>query len=149
MMPYMLIVILCMALNEEAAKSKITDYNIWKDGDSTDYKAESFVGKKLMIIIPVVAKASTDDMDKIRNLAKSLEGTDVKVWLLSGSPEEEVENFRHEFQIGIPALSSDTKVLKTIGRANPTLWLIKDGIVKGKWAHADVPEKNEILGLAQ
>ena len=134
-----------ITLNEEAAKAKITDYNIWKDGDSTDYKAESFVGKKLMIIVSVVAKASTDDMDKIRDLAKSLEGTDVKVWLLSGSPEAEVENFRHEFQLGIPALSSDTKVLKTIGRANPTLWLIKDGIVKGKWAHADVPTKEEIL----
>jgi uncharacterized membrane protein YphA (DoxX/SURF4 family) len=134
-----------ITLNEDAAKAKITDYNIWKDGDSTDYKAESFVGKKLMIIIPVVAKASTDDMDKIRDLTKSLEGTDVKVWLLSGSPEEEVENLRHEFQLGIPALSSDTKVLKTIGRANPTLWLIKDGIVKGKWSHSDVPEKEEIL----
>ena len=128
------------------SKAKITDYNIWKDGDSTDYKAESFVGKKLMIIVPVVAKASTDDMDKIRDLVKSLEGTDVKIWLLSGSPEEEVENLRHEFQLGIPALSSDTKVLKTIGRSNPSLWLLQDGIVKGKWSHSDTPTKEEVLG---
>ena len=134
-----------ITLNADEAKAKITDYNLWKDGDSTDYKAESFVGKKLIIIIPVVAKASTDDMDKIRDLIKNLEKTDVTVWLASGSTSEEVENLRHEFQLGVPALSADTKVLKTIGRANPTLWLLKDGIVKGKWAHADVPSKEEVL----
>lgn len=135
-----------ITLNEEAAKAKITDYNIWKDGDSTDYKAESFVGKKLMIVIPVVAKASTDDIDKIKSLAKSLEGSDIKVWILSGSPEEEINNFRHENQLAVPAYSSDTKVLKTIGRANPTIWLLKDGMVKGKWAHAETPDKAEVLG---
>ena len=134
-----------ITLNADEAKAKITDYNLWKDGDSTDYKSESFVGKKLIIIIPVVAKASTDDMDKIRDLIKSLEKTDVTVWLASGSASDEVENLRHEFQLGVPALSADTKVLKTIGRANPTLWLLKDGIVKGKWAHADVPTKEEIM----
>ena len=123
-----------ITLNADEAKAKITDY-----------KAESFVGKKLIIIIPVVAKASTDDMDKIRDLIKSLEKTDVTVWLASGSASDEVENLRHEFQLGVPALSADTKVLKTIGRANPTLWLLKDGIVKGKWAHADVPTKEEIM----
>ena len=134
-----------ITLNADEAKAKITDYNLWKDGDTTDYKAESFVGKKLIIIIPVVAKASTDDMDKIRDLIKSLEKTGVTVWLASGSASDEVENLRHEFQLGVPALSADTKVLKTIGRANPTLWLLKDGIVKGKWAHADVPTKEEIM----
>ena len=135
-----------ITLNADEAKAKITDYNLWKDGDSTDYKAASFVGKKLIVIIPVVAKASTDDMDKIRDLAKSLEKTDVTVWLASGSTSEEVENLRHEFQLGVPALSADTKVLKTIGRSNPTLWLLKDGIVKGKWSHSDVPTKEEVLG---
>ena len=134
-----------ITLNADEAKAKITDYNLWKDGDTTDYKAESFVGKKLIIIIPVVAKASTDDMDKIRDLIKNLEKTDVTVWLASGSASDEVESLRHEFQLGVIALSADTKVLKTIGRANPTLWLLKDGIVKGKWAHADVPTKEEIM----
>jgi hypothetical protein len=136
-----------ITLNADEAKAKITDYNLWKDGDSTDYRAESFVGKKLIIIIPVVAKASTGDMEKIRELAKSLEKTDVTVWLASGSTTEEVENLRHEFQLGVPALSADTKVLKTIARANPSLWLLKDGVVKGKWSHSDVPNKEEVLGL--
>jgi peroxiredoxin len=134
-----------ITLNADEAKAKITDYNVWKDGDSTDYKAESFVGKKLMIIVPVVEKASTDDMDKIRALAKSLEGSDIKVWLLSGSTEEAVNNFRHENQLAFPSFSADTKVLKTIGRSNPSIWLLQDGIVKGKWAHADAPDKAEVI----
>nr|MCU0471036.1 DoxX family protein [Arcicella sp.] len=95
--------------------------------------------------IPVVAKASTDDVDKIKELAQSLDKTDVKVWILTGSPEEEINNFRHEHQLAVPAFSADTKVLKTIGRANPTIWLLQDGIVKGKWAHAETPDKAEVL----
>jgi hypothetical protein len=47
--------------------------------------------------------------------------------------------------LAIPAYSSDTKVLKTIGRANPTIWLLKDGIVKGKWAHTETPDKAEVI----
>ena len=134
-----------VTLNQDEAKAKITDYNIWKEGDSTDYKAESFVGKKLMIVIPVIKKANTDHLDAIRTLAKSLEGSEVKVWLLSASNEEEVNNFRHEHQLAIPSYSSDTKVLKTIARANPSIWLLDNGIVKGKWAHSSTPDKNEIL----
>jgi uncharacterized membrane protein YphA (DoxX/SURF4 family)/peroxiredoxin len=134
-----------VTLNQDEAKAKITDYNIWKDGDSTDYKAESFVGKKMMIIIPVIKKANTSNIDKIRELAKSLESTDIKVWLVSASSEEDVNNFRHEYQLAIPSFSSDTKVLKTIARANPSIWLLKDGIVKGKWSHNSTPDKNEIL----
>jgi hypothetical protein len=136
-----------VTLNQDEAKAKITDYNIWKDGDSTDYKAESFVGNKLMVIIPVIKKANTDDIDKIRELAKSLDGSTIKVWLLSASSEEDVNSFRHEFQLAFPSFSADTKVLKTIARSNPSIWLLQDGIVKGKWSHARTPDKNEVIEL--
>ncbi|MFC0186230.1 hypothetical protein SAMN04515674_11877 [Pseudarcicella hirudinis] len=134
-----------ITLNQDAAKAKITDYNIWKDGDSTDYKAESFTGNKLMIIVPVISKVDFSNISKIRDLANSLNGSAVTVWLLSSSSDEEVNNFRHSHQLAFPQLSADIKVLKTISRSSPGIWLLKDGTVKGKWSHNDTPTKDEVL----
>jgi uncharacterized membrane protein YphA (DoxX/SURF4 family)/peroxiredoxin len=138
-----------ITLNQDEAKAKITDYNLWKDGDSTDYKAESFVGQKLMVVIPVIKKANVTNLDKIKALAKSLEGSAITVWLVSGSSEEDVNNFRHEHQLAFPNLSADTKVLKTIARTNPVIWLLDNGIVKGKWSQASVPTKEEVQASLQ
>ena len=132
-------------LNEDAAKAKITDYNLYRSGDSIDYKAASFVGNKLMIVAPFVAKTHTESMAEINALAKGLEKAGVTVWLVSASSDEEVNNFRHEHQLAFPALSADVKVLKTIARAYPVLWLLKDGVVKGKWSYASLPSQEEVL----
>ncbi|MBP6386895.1 MAG: DoxX family protein [Pseudarcicella sp.] len=134
-----------VTVNEDAAKPKITDYNLWKDGDTTNYKEESFKGKKLMIVISSIEKANTANIASIQELAKSLEKTDVKVWLVSASSEEAVSQFRHEHQLGIINLSADAKILKTIVRSNPGIWLLKEGTVVGKWSSYCTPSKDDVL----
>jgi uncharacterized membrane protein YphA (DoxX/SURF4 family) len=136
-------------LNEDEAKARITDYNLYRNGDSIDYKAESFVGKKLMIVSPFVQKAHTEHFDEIRSLIQSLKGSDVTVWLVTGSADSDVQTFVSEQKLAIPVLSADVKVLKTIARANPVIWLLKDGTVKGKWSHNATPSKEEVLEKLQ
>jgi hypothetical protein len=66
------------------------------------------------------------------------------MWLVSASSDEEVNALRHEYQLAFPALSADTKVLKTIIRSSPGLWLISQGTVKGKWSAYRLPDADEI-----
>jgi hypothetical protein len=66
------------------------------------------------------------------------------MWLVSASSDEDVNALRHEYQLAFPALSADTKVLKTIIRSSPGLWLISQGTVKGKWSAYRLPDADEI-----
>lgn len=102
-----------------------------------------------MIVSPFVQKAHTEHFDKIRSLIQSLKGSDVTVWLVTGSADSDVQKFVSEQKLAIPVLSADVKVLKTIARANPVIWLLKDGTVKGKWSHNATPSKEEVLEKLQ
>lgn len=129
-------------LNPEA-NPRVTDYRVWTD--EGDFTEESFRGAHLFVVLQDVKKANTGSLDDIRALAKSLEGTPVRPAILTSSSGEAVNEFRHEHQWSIPFYYADYKVLKTIMRSNPGLWLIVDGTVRGKWSYAAVPAKDEVL----
>ena len=136
-------------LNEDAAKARITDYNLYRTGDSVDYKAESFVGKKLMIVSPFVEKANLGHIEEIKQLIQGLKGSDVTVWFVTASTDDAAQNFIKQNQLDIKVLNADVKVLKTIARANPVIWLLQDGTVKGKWSNKATPDKEEVLSKLQ
>ena len=130
------------ATNEKEAKPLITDYQLWAEGDTTNYTQESFKGVKLMVIIPNIHHMNEGALPAIEKLTKGLKN--ITVWLVSASPDAEVNALRHKYQLAFPALSADTKILKTIVRSNPGLWLLKDGTVKGKWSSYALPSADEI-----
>lgn len=132
-------------LNEEKARAKITDYAV-SDLDGNDVTQNTFAGAKLLIIMYDVAFASSDNIEKIRTLAKSVEGK-VEVMILTASASADFEEFRHQHQLAIPYYFADATVLKTIVRSNPGLTLWVDGTVKGMWHHNDTPEGSEVLEL--
>ncbi len=131
-------------LNEDAAKARITDYTLYRTGDTTNYKALSFTGKRLMIVSPFIEKAQTSHIDELKSLIQSLQGSNISVWLVSASTDQAVDAFVKKHQLGIISLGADIKVLKTIARANPVLWYLEDGIVKGKWSHNALPKAEEL-----
>jgi len=132
-------------LNPEA-QPKITDYHIWTDDG--EFTEESFIGNKLFIIFYDISKSRTRNMDKINDLIQSVED-DVEVWALTASSDTEFEAFRHEYQLAIPYFYADMTVLEAIIRSNPGLWLMKDGVVAGKWHHNDVPDADTVLDLLE
>jgi uncharacterized membrane protein YphA (DoxX/SURF4 family) len=132
-------------LNEDKTKAKITDYAV-SSVEGEDITERTFEGNKLFIIIYDVTLASEDNIDKIRELAKNLEGK-VEVMVLTASGGETFEAFRHEHQLAVPYYYADATVLKTIVRSNPGLTLWSNGTVKGMWHHNDTPDAREVLEL--
>ena len=63
---------------------------------------------------------------------------------LSASPENTVEDLRHEVQAPFDYYSTDEVTLKTIIRSNPGLVLLKQGVVIDKWHYNDVPSFEEV-----
>lgn len=132
-------------LNEERIKPKITDYMV-STPDGEDLTQETFTTVKLLLIIVDVQKASTKNLAAIRNLTEELEGK-VDCLILTSSPQESMEAFRHENQLAVPFAFADATVLKTIVRSNPGISLWKDGVVLGNWHHNDTPSIADVLSL--
>jgi hypothetical protein len=133
-----------MVLLNPEAQPKITDYSVWDD--ENDYTHETFEGSKLFIVIYNAGKTNTRHIPQLNELIAEIRGT-VDTWILTSSSEEEIEQFRHENQIAVPYYYADITVLEAIIRSNPGLWLVQNGIVKGKWHHNDIPGAEELLEL--
>jgi hypothetical protein len=130
------------------AEPKITDYSLWNDdGDFTD---ESFMGNKLFIILHDVNKIgiSNNKVNEFINKVKILENG-INFWvetiIITSSDEKSIKNFKEKFDLNFKTVYGDATVLKTIIRSNPGFFLMRNGIVRGKWHFNSFPDPNEIL----
>lgn len=130
-------------LNADKTVAKIIDYSV-TSVEGEDVTQETFEGTKLLFIFYNVNLASLKNIDKLRELIKSLDGK-VDMLALTASSEVDFENFRHHYQLAIPYFFVDATVLKTIIRSNPGITLWNDGTVKGMWHHNDTPDAAEVL----
>lgn len=134
-------------LNEDKTRAKITDYSV-SSVEGEDVTQETFQGAKLFFVIYDVSHASADNIGKIVQLSKDLDGK-IDMMVLTSSGANEFEAFRHEHQFAVPYYFADATVLKTIVRSNPGITLWVDGTVKGMWHHNDTPEAQEVLELTR
>lgn len=126
-------------------RPKITDYRV-ESIEGEDYTQETFKGTKLLIVMYDVKKASVANIQDLQTLTKSLDGK-VDMLILTSSPSEDIDAFRHQYQLAVPYYFTDATVLKTIVRSNPGLTLWVNGTVKGMWHHNDTPDAADVLEL--
>jgi uncharacterized membrane protein YphA (DoxX/SURF4 family) len=139
-----------MDIANPEAKPKITDYSVWNDDG--DFTQQSFQGAKLFLVVRKADKVDPKSLSKIVQLIKNLkklDGHTIDCSIMTSSDRESLEQLRHEAQIPIPYYYADGTVLKTIMRSNIGLWLLKDGVVKGKWHGNDCPELHDLLELVK
>lgn len=132
-------------LNSDKATARITDFSV-TSAEGEDVTQQTFTGAKLLIIMYDVKKASDKNMEEIVSLSKALEGR-VELMILTASPGDEIDAFRHQHQLAVPYYFTDATVLKTIVRSNPGLTLWVNGTVKGMWHHNDTPDAAEVIEL--
>jgi uncharacterized membrane protein YphA (DoxX/SURF4 family) len=132
-------------LNEDKIKAKITDYSI-SDPDGNDLTQSTFEGPLLLFVVYDVSKASTKNMETINKLVGDFDGK-VRMLMLTSSPADAADAFRHENQFAVPFVFADATVLKTIIRSNPGIALWNDGVVLGNWHHNDTPDSETVTQL--
>lgn len=131
--------------NEDKTIPKITDYNVWNN-EVGDYTEQTFIGKKLFIIIYDASKARLKKMNDISTLIEGVDN-DVEVLILTASDPTTFEEFRHEYQLAVPYYFTDATVLKAMIRSNPGTMVLKNGTVQGKWHINDTPTASEVNSL--
>lgn len=128
--------------NIEKSTPKITDFQVWNDdGDFTNYVFEK---EKLLIIIHSANKTK-GNLSELKELIDDCEKKNIKPVILTSSSGDEINSFRHEYQLASDYYFADATVLKTMIRSNYGLILLKNGIVKAKWHYNDVPDVEDVI----
>lgn len=135
-----------VVLNEDA-KPKITDFKVW-NGD-IDFTEEAFKGTKLFVILKNLDDINVAALPEITKLVSQVKSKGIEPIILTSGDAEKVDQFLKQHQLQLPFYFVDSVVLKTILRSDPGLWLLKDGVVKGKWHYNDTPEAGEVLELVK
>ena len=136
-----------MVLINERAKPKITDYRVWNDNLEGDFTQQSFTGSKLFVIVKNAKDIDAGSIPAIRSLVRDLQRSSVETYILTSVSDAEINAFRAQYQLDIKHYNVDATVLKTIMRANPGTWLLKDGVVRGKWHHNTTPDAATVIRL--
>lgn len=117
----------------------------------TDFGLENFEGEDLtpeilnnsglvfLFITHNISKADKTASMHFSKLASKLANDGHLVYGASSSSYDEIEAFRHEFQLAFNYLIGDEKMLKTIVRANPGLIVLRNGTVMKKYHGNDIP----------
>lgn len=131
-------------LNEDAIKPKITDFGV-SDASGNDALSEVLEGKKLLVVIKSVDDLEDFDFKKLRELVTKVSKSQIKPVVVSS--EGSIEGFMKKNKLTYPYLFADEKVLKTMARNNPVVFLLNDGIVLGKWSFNRLPSDTKVKKL--
>ncbi|MDR9486562.1 DoxX family protein [Salibacter sp.] len=96
-----------------------------------------------------MSKTETGAMNDVKKLSEIAMQSNFNVYGLTAALPGEIDEFRHKYQLMFPYLTCDATTLKTIIRSNPGLVLLKNGTVKGKWHHNDIPTFEELKNQVQ
>lgn len=107
-------------------------------------------------IIWVVARdlsnANFSRMERLKDIFTAAQENQIPMILMTASSQRQIEAFRNDWELNIPIVLNDETEIKAITRSNPTLMVIRNGVVSGKYAFRSTPSwdwliKNQIIQL--
>lgn len=131
-----------MQIVNTEAQPKITDYRVWND--EGDFTEQTFVGKKLLIVIKDLKDINAAAFPEIRTLTQQVSKEGITPLVVTSASGQEMQELLKQQQLNLPYYFADATVLKTILRSNPGTLLLEDGTIKGKWHFNDTPSFEEV-----
>lgn len=125
----------------EGYKSPIHDFAINDDATGVDMK-DTFLQTsqfQLAYVIPYLESANLLDIVELREILKWAQKEGVRVYGLSAVSQTPANEFVKKYELPMKMYSADQKMLITMARFNPTLYLLKGPVVLGKWSGVDLP----------
>jgi uncharacterized membrane protein YphA (DoxX/SURF4 family) len=114
-------------------------YNLHKLGEVTKPSSDGITGIQIKL-----SKSFLDQYEFIDAIETFSNVKGINMTALSNSDAELVDAFKYEVKTSIPFLQFDEKELKTIVRSSPSIVLMKNGVIKGKWHFNDTPTLAEL-----
>lgn len=133
----------------EGYKSPIHDFAISDPRTGTDLK-DSFIhskGYKLLWIFTYTDKGYNGANPEISEIYQWSKSNKVAFYPVTASSPEPSAAYVKEHKLPFAFLSADQKMLMTLARYNPTLYLFKDAVVIDKWSGRNLPTVQKLKKL--
>ncbi|MBM3937435.1 MAG: hypothetical protein FJ333_02110 [Sphingomonadales bacterium] len=130
----------------EGYKSPIHDFAINDDATGADMK-DSFLQTtafQLAYVIPYLETANLSEVTQLQAILAWAKKQGVRVYGLSAVSQEPAKEFLQKHNLPMKMYSADQKMLITMARYNPTLYLMRGPVVLGKWSGIDLPSPNRL-----
>lgn len=113
------------------------------DESYTDITAEvlDFNYQTYLVVMYDLKKANVKGVAEIKKLYEQQARGTSRFYILTASGENEMSEFKSDFEIEIPFLTADPITLKTMIRANPGIVLLEDGVIHDKYNWRDIEDK--------
>lgn len=117
----------------------IHDFTMSKD--DSDYKDELLNEPKLLIFVAYDLKLSEKEgMKKLEKLNQQAKAKGYKVIAMTASDADEIAKTKKQYALNVDFYFCDATTLKTIERANPSIIVLKKGIVSQKVHYNDIED---------
>ncbi|PHR42577.1 MAG: hypothetical protein COA32_17375 [Fluviicola sp.] len=93
----------------------------------------------ILIISKDLDKGNFSRIERLKETAKMAEQNGIDMILITTVSKDEIITFRKEYELNIPTVLNDETEIKAITRSNPTMMILKNGVVKGKYAFRSTP----------
>lgn len=101
-------------------------------------------GYVFLLTMPYVENADDGVMDQLSELNDYCQDYGYRLWALTASTQEAVDEWCDLTGGEYPFLYADAVTLKTMVRSNPGLLLLHDGVVAGKWPSTALPDGDQL-----
>lgn len=115
-----------LRLNESLDDISLKDYILEQD-------------QIILIISKDLQKGNFSRIERLKETANSAEKNGIDMILITTASKDEILAFRDEYGLNIPTVLNDATEIKAITRSNPTMMVLKNGVVKGKYAFRSTP----------
>jgi len=130
----------------------IHDFAIHNLENNTDYK-DSFLkypGFQLVFIAPFLSETAQSTLPKISELYEIFAlKKKVKFYALSSASLDAAKGYSKKNDLKFSFFAADQKMLMTMARFNPTLYLFKGSVVVNKWSGLNIPSNEELAKLIE
>ena len=132
-------------LVSEGAKPAIHDFTInTSTGENLLDSVLHFKEYAFLFIAKKTEEANTENIKIVNDIARFASEKNYIFMGVTSSVKEHTDSFIVATQAPYLFYTCDETTLKTMIRSNPGLFLLKDGVVVGKWHYNDIPTVDEI-----
>jgi hypothetical protein len=84
-------------------------------------------------------KAEIADLQKVKSLERLLKSKKIPFVLITNEQRPFIKSWLKKNGLSLPAFTNDATELKAVSRSNPSLMIVKHGVVKGKFSNKSIP----------